>query len=228
MLDDPHWPAASSLIDEACGSKGNRLVSGDGVVQEEFELFLTRFCFRGQCHPELERLYFDVYHGLDERVPRVRQLPDSQVVHVSFLYTENEMKTSVVYNEALPRSDTSDSRNVRLDGPHGSRIAWAIADSVDGDGGSSAQVVTIKRLLPHLRQFVRVRQALVDARALGSSLIALLENTRRGVIQLDLRGRIVAANDRARSLLRSGDGLTDEDGLLHASLREDGARQQTL
>ena len=140
----------------------------------------------------------------------------------------NEKKTSPVYNDALPLSDASDSLNVRLDGPHGSRIFWAIADPVDGDGWSSAQVETIKQLLPHLRQFVRVREALIDARALGSSVMALLENTRCGIIHLDPRGRMVEANDRARDLLRHSDGLADEDGYLHASTPTDDTRLQTL
>ena len=85
----------------------------------------------------------------------------------------------------------------------------------------ASRVVTIKRLLPHLRQYVRVRQALGDARALGSTFATLLENTRCGVIHLDRRGRIVAANDVPRALLRKGDGLADRDGFLCAAVEED-------
>ena len=177
----------------------------------------------------MERLYFDAYHALDERIPRIRQLPDSQLVHASSLFTEEEMKTSLVYNEALPLAHTRDSLSVRLDGPDGSRIVWVIADPIDARGWSSARVQTIERLLLHLRQYVRVRQALVDARALGASLTALLENTRCGVIQLDRRGGILATNDRARDLLGKGDGLFDEDGLLHAaSPGDDDALQKRL
>ena len=139
------------------------------------------------------------------------------------------MKISPAYNEALPRADTQDSLNVRLDGPAGSRIVWVIADPVDGEGWSSERVEMIQRLLPHLRQFVRVRQALVEARALGSSLTALLENTRCGVIQLDRRGRIVAVNDRALDLLCKADGLTDRGGVLRAtSVGDDAALQRIL
>ena len=112
---------------------------------------------------------------------------------------------------------------MRLDGPDGSRIVWAVADPVDRDGWSSGQVETIKRILPHIRQFVRVRQALVDSHALGSSIGALLDNRRCGVIQLDRRGRIVAANDCARDLLCEGDGLADRGGQLCASSPADEA-----
>ena len=227
-LDDAQWPAASALIDELCGSKGNLLVSGDGAAPDDIEIFFARFCYRGQLHAEWQREYFEVFHSLDERIPRLRHLPDSRVVHASSLYTGEEMRTSVAYNDALSRSDTQDSLNVRLDGPDGSRIVWVIADPTDGDGWLSSQVGTVERLLPHIRQFVRVRQALVNSRALGASLSALLENTRCGVIQLDRRGRIVAANDRARDLLRKGDGLSDKCGFLHASSSLDNAALQKL
>ena len=49
-----------------------------------------------------------------------------------------------------------------------------------------------------------------------------------GVIQLDQHSRIVEANDRARRLVRKGDGLFDETGSLHARLPADEARLQRL
>ncbi|MCY4470169.1 MAG: LuxR C-terminal-related transcriptional regulator [Thiotrichales bacterium] len=228
-LDDCLWPGTSALIDEVCGATSNCLAAGDGAAQDDIEIFFTRFCYRGQRYEQLERMYFESYFALDERIPRVRQLPDRQLVHVSSLYTDEEKKTSPAYNEALLLSDGHDSLNVRLDGPHGTNVAWQIGGPVDADGWSSARVETIERLLPHLRQFVRVRQTLVDAQALGASFSALLENTRCGVIQLDLRGRIVTANDRALNFLRKRDGLYDERGRLHAACpREDVALQGLL
>ena len=228
-FDDRLWPAASALIDEACGSKGNCLVSGAGTSPERIDIFFVRFCYRGERRPDRERLYFEAYYHLDERIPRVRRLPDSEPVHVSTLYSDEEKETSLAYNEALPLGDTRDSVNVRLDGPDGSRIVWVAADPVGGDGWSHSQVEMVERLLPHIRQFVRVRQALVDARALSASLAALLENTRCGVIQLDLHGGIVAANDLARGFLRKGDGLLDQGGFLRAlSSGDDVALQRVL
>lgn len=228
VLDDSHWPATSGLIDEACGAKSNFLVSGEGPSQKDGAVFFARACLRGRRYQELEQLYFEVYFPLDERIGRITQLPDSQLVHVSSLYTGEEVRTSRVYNEALPLYSARDSLNVRLDGPAGSHIAWVVGDPVEGYGWSSSRVETIERLLPHLRQYVRVRQALVDAGALGSSLATLLENKKTGVIQLDRRGRIVEANDHARHLLRNGDGLADRSGLLHASSSTDDQKLQKL
>ena len=228
-LDRAYWSTASALIDEFLGAHGSSMVFGDGDSREDIRIYFAWAFFHGQRHQELEREYFEVYYPLDERVPRLRHLPDSQLFHITDLYTEEELKTSVAYNELLARAHAQNSLNVRLDGPNGSRIVWVVNDPVDGDGWSSGQVETIERLLPHLRQFVRVRQALVNAQALGSSATALLENTRCGIIQLDPRGRIVAANDRARNLLRQDDGLADQDGLLRALLpADDGALQALL
>ncbi|MYJ75313.1 MAG: helix-turn-helix transcriptional regulator, partial [Gammaproteobacteria bacterium] len=97
---------------------------------------------------------------------------------------------------------------------------------VDGDGWSFAQTAFIRELLPHLRQYVIVRQALGAARALGASLTELLETVGLGIVHLDRRGRIVTANDRARDILRKGDALFDRDGFLHARLPADDASLQ--
>ena len=61
------------------------------------------------------------------------------------------------------------------------------------------------------------------AGALGASLAKLLDATGLGIAQLDGRGRIVAVNERARQLLRTGDGLFDKGGFLHESTPEDDA-----
>ena len=227
-LDDAHWLTAAGLMDEACGLKGNLLVFCEGRSREDTKVFLARFCYRGERYKHLERQYFDVYYPIDERVPRIRQLPDSRLVHIAELYSEQERKTSPVFNEALPAGKAQNGLIVRLDGPNGSHVGWQVADPIDGDGWSSPQIETIERLLPHIRQFVRVRHTLTDARALGSSVIGLLENARFGVIQLSRRGRIVAANRTACDILRKGDGLTDRGGLLHASLPADDVALQKL
>ena len=69
VLDDARWPATSALIDELCGSKGNLLVSGDGVARDDIDIFFARFCYRGQLHAEWQREYFEVFHALDEAYP---------------------------------------------------------------------------------------------------------------------------------------------------------------
>ena len=229
VLEDAHWPVTSALIDEACGTKGNMLAFASGESREDVEIYLAPLYYRGERHYELEREYFGVYYPRDERVPRMMRLPDSDVVHITDLYTEHELRTSAAYNESFSIGQFQNGLNVRMDGPNGSRITWSAADPVDGDGWSFDRIEFIRKLLPHLRQYVIVRQALVDARALAASALGLLDNHRVGVIHLDRRGKVMAANDRARAILSRADGLTDRDGALRASLSdEDTELQKTL
>ncbi len=227
MLDDTYWPATSALIDEACGAQGNALMVGEGPPDDIRALFVGLY-YRGERREDLEREYLEVYHPIDERVPRIRQLPDSHLVHNPALYTAEELQTSRVYNEILPRLGGQDSLNVRLDGPDGSHITWGIGDPVTPGGWASPQLALIKGLLPHIRQFVRVQQALAKVEARGVSASGLLDTPRIGVLYLDRRGRIVEANDRARALLRRGDGVSDRGGELRAREPADQARLARL
>ena len=227
MLDDTLWPATSALIDETCGIKGNTLLVGEGPKDGIRATFVGLY-YRGERREDLEREYLEVYHPLDESVSRFRQLPDSRVVHVTDLYTAEELQTSPAYNEGFARASMQDGVKVRLDGSDGSHIAWATADPVSPSGWESSQLRLIERLLPHIRQFVRVRQALAKAEALDASMTALLDNTRVGVIHLDRYGRVVEANDRARAILRNGDGLSDRGGVLSTRVPADDARLERL
>ena len=227
MLDDARWPVASALIDEACGLVGNDLFVRDGP-KDDVRIFFVGAYRRGQRRQDLEHEYLENYYPIDERVPRYRQLPDGHLAHVRELYTAEELKTSPTYNEVLSRGGLQNSLNVRLDGPDGSHITWGAADPVDSYGWGSSRVAMVTRLLPHIRQFVRVRQALVRAEARTATVTALLDNPRVGAVHLDRRGRIMEVNDHVRRILRRGDGLSDRDGMLRARMPADQLRLERL
>ena len=227
MLDDTQWPATAALIDAACGIKGNGLLIAEGP-KGNVRAHCLGLYYRGEPREDLGREYLDIYYPIDERAPRVLHLPDSRLAHITELYTPEELRTSPTYNELMPRCSTLNSFNVRLDGPNGSHIAWVIADPVAPGGWASPQLALIRGLLPHIRQYVRVRQALVGAEALGASVAELLQTSRIGVIHLDGHGRIVAANDRALAMLRQGNGVADRDGFLYAHAPADRVRLARL
>ena len=227
MLDETRWPATSALIDEACGLTGNGLMVAEGPKDDVRGLFVGLY-YRGQRREDLEREYLENYHAIDERVPRFRQLPVRRLVHITDLYTAEELKTSPTYNEILLRAGMQDGLNVRLPGLDGSHIGWSLNDPVDSEGWGASRIAMVQRLLPHIQQFVRVRQALVRAEARSATVTALLDNPRIGVLELDRRGRILEGNDRARSILRHGDGLLDRNGMLRARAPADQVRLERL
>ena len=223
-LDDTLWPAAAVAIDEACAIKGNNLVvarhdGGDGA-----QLLFQAGYHRGEPRPDFDRDYVENYYATDERVPRMMRLADLQWAPMRALYSEDERKTSPTYNEAMPRYGAQDGLNARMNGPEGSLIFWIPFDPVRPGGWESDRLATVDRLLPHIRRFVRVRQALADAGALRETLAGLLDNTAVGIVQLDWRGRIVEANERAAAHFRNGAGLTDLGGFAGARRPADDAR----
>ena len=227
-MDDTRFSTASALIDEALHVHGNSLAFGDIGLGDDTRIYSMGIFSHGQRHHELEREYFESYFPQDERIPRFRQLPDSRLTHFPKLYSKKELRTSILYNEYLNRFHAQNSITVRLDGPNGSSICWAAHDTLKGEDWSSPQLDLFRRLLPHIRQYMCVRQSLVGADALGISLTKMLDTTGLGIIQLVPRGRIVEVNDRARDLLRTGDGLFDEQGFLFARKPEDNTNLQVL
>ena len=226
-LDDAHWPATAALIDEACGTAGNALVVGE-ESGDVARVYFARYLYRGESRPDLAREYFDVYYPHDEGPPRLMARPAGQVVHVPDLYTEEELRTSPAYNESWRRREVQNGLITRLDRPDGPPIVWAIGDPPGSGGWQSAQLELIESLLPHIRQFICVRQALVGADALSASLAGLLDNSRIGVLHLDRGRRVLAANAPALDILRRGEGLSDKDGTLRATLPADHGRLQRL
>ena len=221
------WPAAWASLEEACGNVGNSLIVAGGSGSQP-TLHFAQFFHHGERRTDLEREYFQVYLPHDARIPRLRRLPYGQLTPVRDLYSEEERKASAAYNEWVCRLGHQNGLNVRLEGPDGTRVVWSLGSPTASGGWGSAEVELIKALLPHIRQFVRVRQALAGADALGASVVELLDHTGIGLILLDRRGRVVEANGPAGSILRRSDGLSDKGCRLAAWLPADNARLQRL
>ena len=227
-LDDAHWPATARLISEVSRTKGNALVHGEGLTRAEAEFSFVHLCIDGQHRPDLERRYFRDYWSRDDCGLRIACLPHGQLVQTADLLTDREKKTSPAYNEVWCDIQMQNGLSVRLNGLNGSHIGWNLANSLEPGGWHSHQIKLIERLLPHMRQFVRVRHVLAESRALGNSLSELLNNTRCRVIQLDRRARIVASNDPALDLLSQGDGLFKRGGFLDVRAPDERAELQRL
>ena len=227
-LNDGRWPEAARLIEEACGTKGSILVFGQRFPDDSVQIFLARFFHRGEHRQDWQDEYYRVFHPIDERAPRLNRAPEGRVFHISELYTDEEKRTSPTYRKALARVEGQNGLNVRLDGPGGSNIIWALADPTAKSGWESGQLELVESLLPRLRQYVQVRAALADAGVLGATLGGLLDTGRLAVVQLDRQQRIVEANDRARGLFLEQDGLSDRGSFLQAAAPGDNRRLQEL
>ena len=218
-LGDAQWRATSALIDDACQIVGSHL-----CILDQGRMLFEQFWSHGESWQEQRDDYVNNYFWRDERVPRVLHMPDSRVVLAHETYTEAERNTSATYNELLVRNRAQNGLQIRMDGPDGPDgldIVWVTGDPTASNGWSSSQVQMMVRLLPHVRQFVRVRHALIRADGRGAALTALLDNNMVGVIYLGRRGVILETNARAREILRRGEGLSDRDGVLSGTVAAD-------
>ena len=203
-LGEASWADAANLIGEVGQTRGTALAFVTGRGKRDAEVFFTRLCLDGRLRKDLEREYWTKYYPHDESISRIARIPAGELVSTGDLYTDREKRTSIAY-DARRHTGMQKGLNVRLNGPEGSHIFLSLADSTarGGEWGSD-QIETITGILPHVRHFVRVRQSLSEAGALGRSLVGMLGNTRLGIIHLDRSGRIVEANDKARDVLARG------------------------
>ena len=227
-IRDVTWVSAAALINDMIQTTGHSLTYADMALGGEPEIHLARFFVGTQRRPDIEQLYFRDYYPRDEAVPRLYGLRDGELVYKSDLYTDEEKRTSAAYNEFRRTNKTQNGLFMALDGLDGCAVVLSFGDSAEREGWGHDQIQAIKRLAPHIRQFARIRHAMADAQALGASLAELLENGRAGFIQLDRRGRILEANDRARDILLKRDGLRDEEGVLAAEIQGEDAELQRL
>ena len=195
-LTDDKWVMAAASINEVIGANGHSLSYANPSPPANPEVLLSRFFVGPERRDDMEELYFRDYYRCDEAIPRLHGLRDGELAYRSDLYTQQEKKTSVVYNEFRCTYGTQHGLYVGLDGLEGGAVVLSLGNSTEGGSWGHGQIRTIKRLAPHLRQFARARHAMAQAGALSASLSALLENGRSGFIQLDRRGRILEANDR--------------------------------
>ena len=215
QFDDSRWPAAAALADDAYGGKGNHLSVIRAAPGHDAEFVFGKLYKHGEPDDELERFYVENYLPIDERMPRFFRMPDNELNHVNALFTDEERKSSPTYNEFVVPSGSANALNVRMAGPGGLHVIWVLVNAGGPSSWATEQIATVRELLPHVRHFVRVRQALADAGAGAlDAATAALGAKGLGVVLLDRRGLVAEANDSARALLRRGNGLADRRGHL--------------
>ncbi|MCW5736792.1 MAG: hypothetical protein KIS73_21890, partial [Enhydrobacter sp.] len=97
----------------------------------------------------------------------------------------------------------------------------------DHEEFSDRDIVTLGRLLPHLRASLQLRQRVQVAEATTASALEALDRLSGGVFLLSATG-LLHANRIAEEILRANDGLAPGIGGLRAASRAEDARLQAL
>ena len=161
-LDDAHWPRALALIDTACGMAGSYLAVVAGLRQPR--LVEGWFHGHGERNRPFERDYAKFFAG-DERVARLLLLPSGTLIANAELCTEEERQASAVFREFLPRWDAANQLNVCLPALGERHTLWMPTRTQRQGEWRPSHLRLLRRLLPHVGQAMRVRQALAQAAA---------------------------------------------------------------
>ena len=163
-------------------------------------------------------LWLKNYFPADKTVSRMRHLPFNRTTHITDLYTDEELKTSVAYR-ALRTLAPCRERDQRSPG-RARQLANPVADQRPaGPGRLDVRAARPDRAASSAHPPDRARTAVAGrSRRPGRDADTAARRHRPGASSsFDARGRIVAANDRALSLLRNGDALCDKGGFLIAN-----------
>ncbi len=238
-LDEALWPEAFGAVDEFCGLKGGQLSVIDGVANDAWKIGFA-YAYQGG-EPFLDPIvdYMENYGGASKNITRLLRAPLWTPTHNEQLFTDGEKRVSAIYNEFQPKWECGNQVGVVVDRPDGGilsngMVIWTVrsAEFHSRDDGWQPDVMErISGLLPHLRQSIRMRCALVSAGSATPPFLAdlLQSSSSPGVVLLDRDGSILSMNDAAEQSLRHGGTLHDRGGGLHAHCRrEDGRLQQCL
>ncbi len=225
---DIPWESLCPLINALIGTVAHGLTYAEVGSNGELVISQAGFYLGEESRPDVERSYFRDYFPRDEAIPRLYGLDDGELVHKPDLYSDREKKTSTAYNEFHCTLRTQNGLFLGVAPPEGNTMIFSVGNSTEREGWGNEQIEILQGLLPHLRRFHRVRRVLAATEALGTSLVALLDNKRLGLIQLDRSGRILEANDRASDILLKRDGLRDQGGVLAAANRDEHTELQRL
>ncbi len=216
VFDESAWLPMVQKVDVVLGTNGCHLALFDPDSADPRTAF-SRLYKDGAPAVELEETYLKEYLPIDERVPRLADMPTGEPRHNQQLFTRDERRrTSATYNDFLVSVGGANQICVRLPNSGCDRDVWTITREASREYGSDERAA-IRGLAGHMGRMVRMRRALSAAGALGQDLAEMLDYARGGVFVLDAAGWIVECNRRARSMLKAGAGLDDTDGVLRAT-----------
>ncbi len=155
-----------------------------------------------------------------------RQLVAGQVASGEQLVPQADLRRTPFYHEFGLPFDVTRCLAAMVEHESGGLSCLTVDRGELGRPFDAADAALVAALLPHLRRSVHLHRRLVAADVKVTASAAALDSASQGVIFLSARGHLNFANRSAEALLRSGDGLSCQDGRLRGTTGADTARLQ--
>lgn len=155
--------------------------------------------------------YLNYYGEISPRVIRLGQMPAGRVSYDHLIIDDDEIDGDEFYNDCLAPQGLRYfvAGHVLNTSGHAGVIA-AQRSPAQGHVGK-AEVETVRRLLPHVRQALDLKFRLHDAGLQTDSLLGGLEGLGEAAVIIDRSGAVLCANSAAAEVFSGGDGITVVD-----------------
>ncbi|MFD1694914.1 helix-turn-helix transcriptional regulator [Roseibium aestuarii] len=147
--------------------------------------------------------YISDYIETDPRVPRVLNAPVNTVLLERDVLTEGERRHSAIYNDLMARSGMR-NQAISLLASDTLFAGFGIAPRDDSQPFATEDLARLTRLLPSLKQAVRLHTANQSLQMQRSSLGDLWGLSGKGIVLLGASRQLLYANSLADDLLRAG------------------------
>jgi DNA-binding CsgD family transcriptional regulator len=195
-LDASAWDRAIGAMVDLLGCTGAILFAVNPTTQT---------ILRDEVHrldPQGVQLYRQHWITQDIRIGPGLRRPVGEPHHIQEVVPQNVWRRSAILNEFLIPSDVPFFLATWLHKSPQKIVTLAFQASSHHGSFDDADSKTVKRLVPHLRRALEIRNRLESHQIRASTLTVALEQSHFGVIVLDEGGRILESTGLADELLR--------------------------
>src|ERR1700719_973062 len=200
-LDSSVWTRAINGIADWLSCSGGILFAANPTTQ----VLLRDEISRGD--PALMQIYRQRWVSTDIRITAGLAFPVGEPIHERQLVDKRVWQRSPLLNEFLLPSDYPFMLGTWLHRSAHKMVALTFEGSIRRGPFDENDSRQLKRLIPHVRRALEIRDRLEAHEVRAATLSLVVEQSRMGVIVLDQKGRIVEATGLAESLLTAGNGM---------------------
>lgn len=160
--------------------------------------------------------YFRHYAGIHPLALRTRSTPAGSVLTDPMIMPRAEFERTEYYNDWARPNGFDQHLHVRLANDAHALLGLSLTRPRGARAFDDAELRLAHRIAPHLRRAVAIYEGIEDIRQANLGLLHALDGMHRGVFGLAVDGRVVFANDTARTVLAEGDVLRIDKGILVA------------
>ncbi|MBD8893971.1 hypothetical protein [Roseibium litorale] len=147
--------------------------------------------------------YIENYIAVDPRIPRILTSPVNTMLMEHQVLTEDERRSSAIYNELMSRSGMR-NQAISLLSADDIYAGFGVAPQNDAVPFTTDQIGRLSRQLNSLKQAVRFYTSNRGLQLQRKSLGDLWSNSGKAVLLFDAFGQVLFANSLAETFIRSG------------------------